>query len=418
MLEHTASQLPPAAPVCVLFVHHGDQWIRGSERFLLDHLRHLDRRRFRPVLWTNCGPLADEVAASGVTVVRDRFTLFLDYQGASSPRETLRLIRKGVLMIRRHAVTVVHCNASPSAQWMVPAARWCGVPVVVQPHNNLALRSRCVQLVHQATAVIGVSDSMLKAFRDDGMEPRHLHLVHNTVDPARLNKWPVMTRGGYGVTSDDFLFVAAGALVHIKGFDVLLTAFAATARERPGVRLILVGDGPLRDALERQTTDLGVSSSVTFLGERDDAAAILRDVADAVVIASRDEVLPLVLLEAAHAGKACIATAVGGVPEIIKHAVTGLLVPPEDPAALAQAMQTLFDDRSLGRQLGAALRDAASDLVAPRGTRRIEQLYADYVAPDAVPKRFGFVWRPAYSRWLSSAVFSVWRHFGGQRRLT
>jgi glycosyltransferase involved in cell wall biosynthesis len=119
------------------------------------------------------------------------------------------------------------------------------------------------------------------------------------------------------------------------------------------VRAWLAGDGPTREALGRITRSLGLEDRVHFLGRRADVFPLMR-LADAIALPSRREGHPLALLEAMALGKAVVACAVGGVPESVRDGETGLLVPSDDPAALARALARLRDDAALRGRLGAA----------------------------------------------------------------
>lgn len=389
----------------ILFVHHGGQWIRGSERCLIDHLAQLDRSRFEPVLWTNCMPLAAVVREQGTPVFEDRFTVLF---GRDTPSfdviNSMRLVRRAAALVRERQVALVHCNASEGGQWMIPVAKAAGIPVVIQLHNESALRSRCVQLEHQATAIVGVSATMIEPHRAEGVPEQALRVVHNTVDPGRLAANPFIARESLGFERGQFVFASIGSLIRRKGFDVLLRALAGEPLRRTGAKLVIVGDGEERGALESLARDLGVADAVRFTGDLDAAPAIFRDVADAAVLSSHWEGLPLVLLEAGFFGLPCVSTNVGGVSELIEHDRTGLLVPPDDAAALGQAMARVVEQPALAARLAAGLRRrVTADMVSPTATRHLERLYdelLDQPAPALKPWR----WSPAYSRLLRMAT--------------
>jgi len=135
----------------------------------------------------------------------------------------------------------------------------------------------------------------------------------------------------------------------------LVPAFARVHAAIPQARLQLVGDGPLRGILEHQVGSLGLAGRVELLGEREDVAAFL-DEAACVVLPSRIEGFSYVLLEAMARGVPCIATAVGGTPDLIESGRSGLLVRPEDPQALADAITTVLADPVQAGRLGEAAR--------------------------------------------------------------
>jgi glycosyltransferase involved in cell wall biosynthesis len=146
---------------------------------------------------------------------------------------------------------------------------------------------------------------------------------------------------------------AMGRLTPQKGFDVLLRSFAAVAATRPDVRLAIAGDGPEAPALRLLASDLGLGARVEFLGTVADPSPHFRS-ATVFVLSSRFEGFPNVLLEAMAAGTAVVATdCPSGPAEILEDGTNGLLVPPEDPAALARAIERLLADPALRARLGA-----------------------------------------------------------------
>jgi glycosyltransferase involved in cell wall biosynthesis len=161
-----------------------------------------------------------------------------------------------------------------------------------------------------------------------------------------------------------------------KGVAHLIRAAARVLETRSEVLFAVVGDGPQGQKLREEARALGLGEAFVFLGERTDAAAILAGF-DLFVLPSLWEGLPFVLIEAAALGRPIIASAVDGVPEVITDSVTGILVPPADPAALASAILRLLEDRELAGRLGARARA----LIPPRFPlrRMIEQTEALYL---------------------------------------
>src|SRR5207247_3601899 len=137
--------------------------------------------------------------------------------------------------------------------------------------------------------------------------------------------------------------VAVGRLAHVKGFDVLLEAVALVRQAMPEFSLRIVGDGPERAALERLISDLHLADSVELVGYKEDPTGHFEE-AGLYLLSSRSEGIPLTLLEAMACGLPLVATAVGGVPEIVSDEKEGLLVRPEDPVALFRAILRLPAD--------------------------------------------------------------------------
>jgi L-malate glycosyltransferase len=407
------------SPSPVLFVHHGGNWIRGSERCLLDHLEHLDSSRYTPVVWTNCGPLAETLRGKGLDVVGDRFTVLMDSRAPRFDlRNYVRLVRRCRELLRTHNIALVHCNASEPCQWVVPAARLDDVPVVLQLHLEISLRSRCVRLTHQASFIVGVSRSAVVPFLQDGVPEARSDVVHPTIDPERLSQWPTVTRAEFGIGDTDFVFIAVGSTIAHKGFDSLLRGFTGvTGRDRRAV-LLIAGDGPARRDLEVLAGELKLNDRVRFLGEFPSAPALMRDVADALVLTSRREAFGLVLVEAGFFGLPCVATRIGGVEEIVSDGDTGLVVPVDDEARLRTAMQRLMDEPELARALGSRLcRKVRSEMVAPAATRQLEAIYDRHIraSPAAIGDLSGWRWYPGYSRWGRRIVSSLGRRIALSR---
>jgi glycosyltransferase involved in cell wall biosynthesis len=173
------------------------------------------------------------------------------------------------------------------------------------------------------------------------------------------------------------LVIAIGRLVPVKGFDVLLRAWA----DVPSARLLIVGDGPERTALEALARQLGVSSRVTFAGFRTDVQSLLRT-ADLMVISSRREGLPLVLIEALHAQRPVVSTAVGGMLGFLPPEA---MVPAENPAALAATLNTaLADLTAYGRSFEPLWTFACRELTDDAMVERTEAVYRAVLAAQGI----------------------------------
>jgi glycosyltransferase involved in cell wall biosynthesis len=172
------------------------------------------------------------------------------------------------------------------------------------------------------------------------------------VNPADFTTSPLRE------TRSPLEIICVARLAPVKAHPVLLDAFARLVREGRDVRLHLVGDGPDRAELEARCARAQLNQRVVFHGWRnyDDVAALYRQ-ADIAVLASFDEGIPVALMEAMAMQIPCVATNVGGLPELIQDGVNGLLVPASDAEGLAQALARLFGDTSLRCRLGQAARD-------------------------------------------------------------
>jgi glycosyltransferase involved in cell wall biosynthesis len=177
-----------------------------------------------------------------------------------------------------------------------------------------------------------------------------------------------------GIEPEEFVFLFVGRLQPQKDIPTLLAAYRLVANEAgTGVRLLIAGDGPLRDSLQGQAVHLGLTASVDFLGARGDVPELLQ-AADAFVMTSITEGQPMALIEAMAAGLPCIGTQVGGIPALLEDGA-GVVVPARDPAAIAAGMMRLLHDLSLRHSLAHRARDkAASAHSLSQSTRRYLEL--------------------------------------------
>jgi glycosyltransferase involved in cell wall biosynthesis len=168
-------------------------------------------------------------------------------------------------------------------------------------------------------------------------------VVRNGVDTQRFQPQPqAQARAALGLDGAPLL-LSVGHLVPVKGHDIALQALAQLAPRYPGARLVFVGDGPLRAALQAQAQALGISAQVHFAGAvPNDQLAAWYSAADLLVLASRSEGWANVLLEAMACGTPVVATAVGGTAEVVGRPEVGRVVPPLDPAALAAGIEAMW----------------------------------------------------------------------------
>ena len=204
-----------------------------------------------------------------------------------------------------------------------------------------------------------------------------IRVIHNGIPFARFDCPPDLTLRAelsQGTTRPIVLTVAR--LDRQKGHTYLFEAI----RQVREATFVLAGSGPEKDALVAQACELGIQDHVKFLGDRKDIPQLLAS-CDLFVLPSIYEGLPLSILEAMAAGKAVVATAVGGIPEIVKDGETGVLVPSGDPVALARAIQSLLSNPIQVRKIGAAGRALVKQEFSSDGmVERINQVYEELLA--------------------------------------
>jgi glycosyltransferase involved in cell wall biosynthesis len=236
--------------------------------------------------------------------------------------------------------------------------------VLEPPLTAVANRVVCVsETVHQS-----------HAHRIPWMASRFV-TIPNGISAAPAVRPREVVRADLGLGQDDRVALTAGGLTRPKAQHVLVQAFAQVVAKLPSARLLLAGEGPMRPTLEQLIREHGLGGNVRLLGSREDVPELLEAV-DVFVLSSVREGLSMTLLEAMRAGRASVATGVGGNSEAIAVGETGLLVPPQDPQALAGALTTLLADREKARAWGVAARERWSRLfTAERMTRDTERIY-------------------------------------------
>jgi glycosyltransferase involved in cell wall biosynthesis len=215
---------------------------------------------------------------------------------------------------------------------------------------------RAVTRWGRARVVVPSSAVARFAVEHVGLAPEVVDVVPNGVDPARIPVALPVAVPVAGPADRAPLAVWVGVLAAVKRVDLLLDAVA----EVPDVRLLVVGDGPLRAEVDCRAQAAGLAGRVELAGRVTDPAPLVAG-ADLFVLTSAAENCPLALLEAMAAGLPVVATAVGGVPEVVRGGVDGLLVPAGDRAAVASALARLAGDEGLRRRMGASARSRILD---------------------------------------------------------
>jgi glycosyltransferase involved in cell wall biosynthesis len=327
------------------------------------------------VALTRRGPIADEIAAVGVPL-----HLVPGQPGTRDPAAFVRLVR----LLQREQPDVVHTFLIVAGIYGRLAAFAAGVPLVLAAEQNVyARKPRRHALMERALAartyrVVACCDVVARHYQHQVGVPRSkIAVLYNAV---RFGRRPLPTDGetarfALRLPPDALVVGTLGRLTEQKGHRTLLQAVASLVREVSNLVLLLAGAGPLREELETEAARLGLADHVRFLGVRRDRATLYAAM-DIFVLPSRWEGLSLALVEAMGAGRAVVATEVGGNPEVVRHRRTGLLVPPVDSGALSDALLTLARDRELRASLGdAAAADARTRFSIERHVTELAALY-------------------------------------------
>jgi glycosyltransferase involved in cell wall biosynthesis len=354
--------------------------VGGAERLVVHLIEHLSRERFSPVCICLESPLGTHyearVRASGAplyflgkgarasgSVLRQLSALFRQYRPAVAHTHIIGLNYAYPLMLRYRTPARVHTvHSLAHREQGVRVGAWV---------RQLAFRYRLGGVVPVAVAdEVRASIQQLYGYPDPRLIPNGIPTDEYAPDPHTRAQW----RQAHGIEPHATVLTHVGRFAPPKNHALLIEAFAQVRSDAP-LYLLLVGGGELENAVREQVAGLGLQERVRFLGVRADVADILR-ASDVFVLSSRVEGNPMSVMEAMAAGLPVVSTAVGGVPELVREGVTGLLVPSEDAGALAQAMQALVDDPVRRQAMGAAARQHAVAHFDIRHTvRGYEQLY-------------------------------------------
>lgn len=322
-------------------------------------------------------PLEEEVRATGVRVENLGATKLADLPAY---RRLLRLLEDA-------RIQLVHTHLAYSAIWGLLAGKRRGIPVVASLHvppdghawKERARRALMVRLLRRHSfRIVMVSHALAESWSDRGLPRGKITVVHNGIAMEEFDRSEQRddVRRELRVGPLVPLVGTVSVLRSGKGIDTLIRAIARVREEIPQVRLLVVGDGPLRPSYERLASELGIESTILWAGQSRDVARLLSAL-DLFVLPTLHDAFPTVLLEALASGIAVVASRVGGVPEIVTPA-TGQLVPPADETALASAVVEALGDGQWRRLAGEAGRIRARDEFSVEvWIRRLRQVYAE-----------------------------------------
>ena len=356
--------------------------VGGAEEVLLGESTSLGSQGIEAgvVALTRRGPVADEIAGAGTPVHH-----VPGNPGPRDPAAFLRLVR----LLRRERPDVVHTYLIVAGLYGRLAAFAAGVPVVLAAEQNVyARKPRRHALMERALTartyrIVACCRTVGEYYRrQTGVPAGKIDVIYNAVRFGRLpsDEDRAPARARLGLPDEALVIGTLGRLTEQKGQRTLLQAGARLAARRPRLVVFLAGQGPLRPALAAEAEWLGISEHVRFLGVRRDRDTLFAAM-DLFVLPSRWEGLSLALVEAMGAARPVVATRVGGNPEVVTDGETGLLVPPDDPAALADALDGLLADTDRRQGLGRrAADDARHRFAIEEHVSQLARLYRQGVA--------------------------------------
>ena len=167
----------------ILFAHFGDEWIRGSERCLLDLLTHLDKRRFKAVVLCNSDTMANEIRRMKIDVIQSDFPRLFKQQYYRSPvSQYFTMVHEVIKLIDLYNIKLIHANSSIPTQFLNFVARARHLPLICHLHSRNTLRDRVTNGLHQVAMVVGVSQPVIDQLLQDGMRNEHTCVIPNGID--------------------------------------------------------------------------------------------------------------------------------------------------------------------------------------------------------------------------------------------
>jgi len=336
----------------VLHINTERTW-RGGEQQTLYLARGLKERGYETtVVCQPSSPLASRARQENVDVIE------LAMRGEGDLAAVCQLAR----IIRERTFDIVHMHTSHAhtlgclASWLARhGARIVTRRVAFRTRKHLVSKLKYRYGVHKYVAI---SAAIRQVMVRDGIEPERITVVHSGVHMSRFGQQHDLSsvRTELNIEPGRPVLGNIGRLETVKGQAVLVDAMPAVLKTFPQTVLLLVGGGEARKALERKCRELGIESSVVFTGFRDDIPRLLQ-LFDLFIMPSLAEGLGTSLLDAMAVGVPVIASNVGGIPEVVDNELTGFLVPPCEPSALAQAIIRLLKNHGEAARFAVAARD-------------------------------------------------------------
>jgi starch synthase (maltosyl-transferring) len=348
----------------------------GAEYQLYELVRGLDRSRVLPRVFalSQGGYWAEPLRALGIDVTEVPSRRSLEWR-------RLRALRRALAAFRPHVLHSVLWSGNTYGRL---AALGLGIPVVIAAERNVVRRPGWQRALERALDVVTDrylvnSAAIVDELAERGRLPRvKMQVIHNGIDLGRLPPFDadrVAARRAAGFDPGRRLVAQIGRLEPQKDYPTFLAAAARIAARTDDVDFLVVGEGGLRRELEAETARLGLASRVRFTGVRHDVPTLLGGV-DVLVLASRFEGLPNVVIEAMAAGAVAVATDVGGTRELIVPGETGAIVPVGRADAIADAVLELLDDPGRARKAAVAARRRIEDRFTIEAmVRRTEAAY-------------------------------------------
>lgn len=373
------------SPINILYFSSFAHLAGGGQISLMLLASGLDKNDFAPyVLLPGKGPLAARLRQMQIPV----FIIPLPAVFMLRPLELAKAVYQVAKLGRRLNIDIFHTDGPRNTFYAGMASLFCNAKVVW--HIRAEAADSFDRLLSCFTdRIVLVAEDLRRRF-DWMRQTGKMVTVHNGILLEEFSRYSPEPAGQGGHLEREIVVGAVGRIERIKGQDVLLEAFGRVKRNHPDTRLLIAGgvsepdfEADCRKIMERQ----GLNDCVNFVGHQEDVASFLSRL-DIFVLPSRSEAFPRALLEAMAAGKAAVATEVGGCAEAVVDGVSGLLVPANNAAALAEKIEELIEDDLLRKKMGLeARRRVEKNFTMEKNICRMEHIYQELVKS---PRRRAF----------------------------
>jgi glycosyltransferase involved in cell wall biosynthesis len=368
----------------------GSLAIGGAETQLVRLVNGLDRRRFKPsIICLVEGGDLEKLLATDVSVIMPpgpSIAKGTKFRRIIVRRRTLMTLIRG---LHRQRPKIVHAYM-PAAYVPASLIAWCfRVPLIVAGRRGITTTGLYGTLLWNAIARLSnrvidlqISNSNAAcelAILREGVRQERTRVIHNGIDLPPLKRIALPPE----LASDGTQAVMVANFIGYKGHALVLRAVARVVERHPEFRLVLMGDGPERTALERLCSGLGLNDHVVFAGRQPDAAHLIQGF-DFSILGSSEESLPNALMESMAVAVPVVSTRVGGVPELVDDGMHGKLVPYGDVGAMADAIVWMVEHPSDRRRMGeAGRRRIGADFSTDRMVSRCEDAYEEFLSMGA-----------------------------------
>jgi glycosyltransferase involved in cell wall biosynthesis len=330
----------------ILHTEWSEGWGGQEIRILLEMREHRRQGHKVHILCPPRTKLAEEARGMGIAVIP------LKIRNPWEPGPILRIKK----MIRELKIDVLHTHSSVDSWAGGLAGRWARVPVLVRTrHISVRVKRPWLNRIYYLPdAIITTGEHIRRELLQTHKIPaERIVSIPTGADMGRFHPGPpdLELKKRMGLPIDSPVITLVAVLRAQKRHELVIAAAAEVIKVFPQARFIFVGDGPGRNRVEQEIKNARLKAQILMTGYREDIPAIL-SFTDLGIISSVAEGIPQFLFQMMAMGKPVIATAVGGIPEIVTSGVNGLLIPPEDPAALAKALVQLLGDPESARGLG------------------------------------------------------------------